>query len=139
MKREYFISEIMTRNLITLNINDQLGDAKKIFEEKLIRQIPMVSEKAIIGMLSYVDFLKVSFPDVTLDEKNIETYVYDMFSIEQVMTKNLFMVPPNSTIKEVGMLLAEKAFHALPVVEDDELVGIVTTTDLIKFLVKHMD
>lgn len=139
MKREYFVSEIMTRNLITLNVNDQLGDAKKIFEEKLIRHIPIVSEKAIVGMLSYVDFLKVSFPDVTLDEKNIETYVYDMFSIEQVMTKNLFMVPPNSTIKEVGMLLAEKAFHALPVVEDDELVGIVTTTDLIKFLVKHLD
>jgi CBS domain-containing protein len=139
MKREYFVSEIMTRNIITLHVNDKLGDAKKIFEEKLIRHIPVVSGKGIIGMLSYVDILKVSFPDVSLDEKNIETFVYDMFTIEQVMTKNLFMVPPNSTIKEVAMLLAEKGFHALPIVEDDELVGIVTTTDLIKFLVKHMD
>ncbi len=56
-----------------------------------------------------------------------------MFSIEQVITKNLFMVPSNSIIKEVGILLCEKEFYALPIVDDNELVGIVTTKDLIKF------
>ena len=56
-----------------------------------------------------------------------------MFSIEQVITKNLFMVPSNSTIKEVGILLCEKEFYALTIVDDNELVGIVTTKDLIKF------
>jgi len=64
--------------------------------------------------------------------------VYDMFSIQQVMAKNLFMVAPNSTIKEVAELLSKKEFHALPVVEDNELVGIVTTTDLINYLIAQL-
>ena len=61
-----------------------------------------------------------------------------MFSIQQVMAKNLFMVAPNSTIKEVAELLSKKEFHALPVVEDNELVGIVTTTDLINYLIAQL-
>lgn len=86
--------------------------------------------------MSYSDILKVSFPDVSKDEKEVETYVYNMFTIDQVMAKNLFMVPSNLTIKGVGTLLSEKEFHALPIVDDNELVGIVTTTDLINFLVQ---
>lgn len=136
MKKDCSVSEIMTKELITLNVHNSLADAKKIFEKNKIRHIPIVSEKSIVGMLSYADILKISFPDTTLDEKNIETIVYDMFTIEQVMTKNLYLVPSNSTIKEVTSLISEKGFHALPVVEDGELVGIITSTDLLKYMIE---
>lgn len=135
MSKNKLVSEIMSKKLITLNISNQLDDAKKIFEEHSIRHIPIVNGKEIVGMLSYADILKVSFPDVTNDEKNIETFVYDMFTIEQVMTKNLYFVPSNSTLKEVAELLTTKEFHALPVVEDGELVGIITTKDLLNYLI----
>jgi len=124
----------MSTDLITLNLNDQLEDAKKIFKENTIRHIPIVKNKEIIGMLSYADILKVSFPDLSNDEKSIETYVYDMFTIEQVMTKNLYLVSADSTVKDIVELLTTKEFHALPVVQDGELVGIVTTKDLMSFL-----
>jgi CBS domain-containing protein len=58
-----------------------------------------------------------------------------MFSIEQVMAKNLISVPSKTTIKDVAEILAHKEFHALPVVDNNELVGIVTTTDLINYLI----
>lgn len=132
------VSEIMTKHLITLEVTDNLNEAKAIFEKHTLRHIPIVSEKAIVGMLSYSDLLKVSYADVSDDDHNIETYLYDWFTIQQVMTKNLFVVSPSTTIKEVAELLSKKEFHALPVVEDGELVGIVTTTDLISYLVSQM-
>lgn len=58
-----------------------------------------------------------------------------MFSVEQVMSKNLVKVSPDTTIKEVAEILSKREFHALPVVLDELLVGIVTTTDLIKYLI----
>ncbi|NCT09569.1 MAG: CBS domain-containing protein [Flavobacteriia bacterium] len=134
MDKNILVSEIMSTDLITLNLNDQLEDAKKIFKENTIRHIPIVKNKEIIGMLSYADILKVSFPDLSNDEKSIETYVYDMFTIEQVMTKNLYLVSADSTVKDIVELLTTKEFHALPVVQDGELVGIVTTKDLMSFL-----
>ena len=96
------VSEIMTKHLITLEVTDNLNEAKAIFEKHTLRHIPIFSEKAIVGMLSYSDLLKVSYADVSDDDHNIETYVYDWFTIQQVMTKNLFVVSPSTTIKEVA-------------------------------------
>ena len=137
MKRTTPISEIMTTEVVTLNVADRLETAEKLFKKYKIRHIPVVKDKAVLGMLSYTDLLRISFADVSDDETSIDAFVYDMFSIQQVMAKNLFMVAPNSTIKEVAELLSKKEFHALPVVEDNELVGIVTTTDLINYLLEQ--
>jgi CBS domain-containing membrane protein len=137
MRKRVLISEIMSKDLITLNISDKMEDAKKIFEENSIRHIPVIENKTIVGMLSYSDILKVGYADVSDDDKNIEFSVFDWFTIKQVMTKNLYLVPSNSTVKEVGAMLIEKEFHALPVADDGELVGIVTTTDFIRFLVEQ--
>lgn len=50
------------------------------------------------------------------------------------MTKNVLTIQHKDTIYDAALLLSENEFHALPVMDEEELVGIVTTTDLIKFL-----
>jgi CBS domain-containing membrane protein len=136
MKKRSPISEIMTAHVITLNKSDDLETAEKLFKSWKIRHIPVVNGKQIIGMLSYTDLLRISFADaVDENEYDVDTTVYNMFTIEQVMAKNLVSVPSTATIKEVAELLAKKEFHALPVVDNNELVGIVTTTDLINYLI----
>lgn len=138
MKKRTPVSEIMTKTVITLNYTDELETAEKLFKSKKIRHIPVVSGKEIKGMLSYTDLLRISFADaVDEDDDSVDTVVYNMFTIEQVMAKNLVSVPSTTTIKEVAVILATKEFHALPVVDDNKLVGIVTTTDLINYLIEQ--
>lgn len=136
MKQRVPVSTIMTKDVVKLNITDDLTKAETLFKKHHIRHIPVVSGNKIIGMLSYTDLLRISFADaVDEDETEVDVTVYNMFSIEQVMARNLVTVSPETTIKEVAEILASKEFHALPVVEDELLVGIVTTTDLIKYLI----
>lgn len=136
MKKRTPISEIMTKNVITLNHTDELETAERLFKKNHIRHIPVVSGDTIKGILSYTDLLRISFADaVDEDEDTVDTVVYNMFTIEQVMAKNPISVSSKTTIKEVAEILAKKEFHALPVVDDNKLVGIVTTTDLINFLI----
>ncbi|MEP5341732.1 MAG: CBS domain-containing protein [Algibacter sp.] len=137
MKRRTPVSEIMTKDIIALDRSDDLERAEMLFKRYNIRHIPVVNEESIIGMLSYTDLLKISFADITEDDHNVNTVVYNMFSIEQVMTKNLVCVTSDTTIREVAEILAQNEFHALPIVDDDVLVGIVTTTDLINYLLKQ--
>lgn len=134
MKKRTPISSIMTKDVITLNHNDNLDTAEKLFKDNHIRHIPVVSGNKVLGMLSYTDLLRISFADA-YDEGSVDTSVYNMFTIEQVMVKNLVSISSSTTIKEVAELLAKKEFHALPVVDKDKLVGIVTTTDLIQYLI----
>lgn len=132
------VSTIMTKDIITLNSTDELATAERLFKEHNIRHIPVVEGDKIVGMLSLTDLLRISFADgVYEDQSDVETTVYNMFSISQVMAKNLKSVAGAATIKEVAEILAEKEFHALPVIENDSLVGIVTTTDLIKYLLEQ--
>lgn len=138
MKQIVPVSTIMTKEVVKLNVTDTLTKAESLFKKHHIRHIPVVSGSKIIGMLSYTDLLRISFADaVDEDEEDVDTTVYDMFSVEQVMAKNLTSISPETTIKEAAEILASKEFHALPVVEGNLLVGIVTTTDLIKYLINQ--
>ncbi|THF51222.1 CBS domain-containing protein [Flavobacterium supellecticarium] len=138
MKHRVPVSSIMTKNVVKLNLTDDLTKAEMLFKKNNIRHIPVVNGNNIIGMLSYTDLLRISFADaVDDDEEIIDTTVYNMFTIEQVMAKRLITIAPETTIKEAAEILATKEFHALPVVEGDLLVGIVTTTDLIKYLIQQ--
>ncbi|WP_298928049.1 CBS domain-containing protein [uncultured Allomuricauda sp.] len=135
MKKRVPVSEIMTRDLITLTTSDDLVTAEELFKKHNIRHIPVISGKAIVGILSYTDLLRISFADaVDEDEERVDTMVYNMFTISQVMARDVISVPSNTTIREVAKFLAKKEFHALPVVDNEKLVGIVTTTDLINYL-----
>ncbi|WP_396151053.1 CBS domain-containing protein [Flavobacterium sp.] len=138
MKKQVPVSTIMTKNVIKLNVTDDLTKAEMLFKKHHIRHIPVVNSNKIIGMLSYTDLLRISFVDAVDEEDEVvDVTVYNMFTVEQVMAKKLVTVSPETTIKEVAEILSSREFHALPVVEGDLLVGIVTTTDIIKYLLKQ--
>lgn len=139
MKKGTPVATIMSQNVITLKHSDELLTAEKLFKKYHIRHIPVLKGDKLIGMLSYTDLLRISFADAIEDnsESEVETIVYNMFTIEQVMAKNLITISSTSTIKEVAQILSKKEFHALPVVEGSHLVGIITTTDLINYLLEQ--
>lgn len=140
MIRKAPISMIMTENVITLNKTDSLETAEQLFKQHKIRHIPVVSDNVIMGMLSYTDLLRLSFADITNNEDNpADVMVYNMFTIGQVMKRNIVTVSSSNSIKEVAEILASKEFHALPVVDNNSLTGIVTTTDMIKYLLKILN
>lgn len=129
---------IMTAPVITLKKHDSLEKAERLFKKHHIRHIPVVSDDVVVGMLSYTDLLRLSFADITDSvDSDADAMVYNMFSINQVMKRNIITVSSSNSIKEVAEILASKEFHALPVVDNNKLVGIVTTTDLIKYLLKQ--
>ena len=135
MKKRTPVSTIMTKKVVTLNHTDDLVTAEKMFKSHNIRHIPVVSGKDVLGLLSYTDLLRISFADAIEEtEENVDTTVYNMFSIAQVMVKNVESVSSETTIKEVAEILSKKEFHALPIIDGTKLVGMVTTTDLIKYL-----
>ena len=129
----------MSTQLVILNTTDSLEKAEHLFKKHKIRHIPVIEgQKKIVGMLSLTDLLRISFADGAYeDEDDIESVVYEMFTLSQVMAKKIKSVSPQTSIKEVAELLAAREFHAVPVVDQGDLVGIVTTTDLIKYLLKQ--
>ncbi|WP_419868675.1 CBS domain-containing protein [Chryseobacterium sp. CT-SW4] len=132
MKQRVPVSQIMSTKLITLNTTNTLYDAEKLLKENNLRHLPVVDGKKLIGIISLSDLLKISYTDVT-DSDEVETVVYETYTIPQIMAKTLVTTPPSANIKEVTELLSKHSFHSVPVVENGELKGIVTTTDLLNY------
>lgn len=124
----------MTTELVQLNVSDDLYKAERLFNKHNIRHIPVLEGKRIVGILSLTDLMRISYADVLdEDDDTVESVVYNMFRLPQVMTKVPETVSSATTIKEAARILASREFHALPVVDNDEMVGIVTTTDVIRY------
>ena len=141
MKKRESVSNIMTKSVHTLNLTNNLEDAEKAFKSHNVRHLPVVSGKELIGMLSLTDLARISFVDsygeMNDNEGTVDTAVYNMLTIEQVMAQKVETIDINATIRDVAEVLSKREYHALPVVEDNKLVGIVTTTDLVKYLLEQ--
>lgn len=135
MKEQVPVSSIMTKNIIKLNLTDDLTKAEALFISNKIKHIPVVNDCEIVGILSLNDMLRVSCTEADNEaDLDLESVVFNMFTIQQVMTKNVITIKPYTTIKEAAAILVENDFHALPVCDGNNLVGILTSTDLIKYL-----
>lgn len=134
MKQSVPISEIMSKDLITLNPKQSLYEAEKLFNRHNIRHLPVVDNKRLVGMISRTDLLRISFADLDESDEFDVPVVYEMFSIPDIMTRMPVFVEVDSTIKETAEILSRQNFHSLPVLDKGILVGIITTTDLINYL-----
>lgn len=129
------VKSIMTTKLLTVNPKDKLMMVKEIFDTNNIHHVPVVRYKEIVGLISKVDFMHFirgfnsNAEDRFVNEARLRAY-----NAEDIMTKNLATVTPEDRINVAIEIFKENLFHALPVVEDNELVGIVTTLDVIRKL-----
>jgi CBS domain-containing protein len=134
MKKREKIATIMTQNLVTIDVNSTLTEVNKLFSKKPIRHLPVTSDGKLVGILSQTDILRISFGNTFGEgQEDADEAIFDMLSINQVMKHSPVTVNSEDTIQDAAQIFSEKEFHALPVVDDGELVGIVTTTDIMKF------
>ncbi|MEY3366959.1 MAG: hypothetical protein RI973_114 [Bacteroidota bacterium] len=123
----------MSKNLLVVTPDDSVQVAKEIFEKHNIHHIPVVKYKSIVGMVSKSDFLhflhgfKGNDMDKFIDETRLRSW-----RVEEIMTKGLAKIDSAEPIRNVLEVFLVNRFHAIPIVDNEELVGIVTTFDIIK-------
>ncbi|MNR39640.1 Inosine-5'-monophosphate dehydrogenase [compost metagenome] len=72
-------------------------------------------------------------------QEGADEAILDMLTISQVMTSKPKTVSSDTSIRELAEIFAKEDFHALPVVDNGELKGIVTTTDVVKYFLEQYD
>ena len=130
------IATIMTRNVVTVFPETPALEIRNLFWESNFHHVPVVdSEGMLKGIISSVDFIKM--------EKWKEEKKWDVRELraKDLMTKYPFSLAPEDSIARAVELFQANKFHALPIVEDGELMGILTTHDILNLMMKapHME
>lgn len=139
MTKDILIKNVMTTQLITINETGSLDSARQIFEKNKIRHILVVNGDELVGILSNHDLLRVSFGDTYGDDQaTVDDAIVNMLTVKDVMRHDPIFISPDSPIEDAIFVLLNRRFHSLPVVENNKVVGIVTTTDFLKLLVEEV-
>lgn len=125
----------MTRDLVTLTPSASIADAAEIFDNNRIHHIPVAIDDKLIGIISMSDYLffKRGFLDDQSDER-MEQIRMKNYEVSYIMTKGLATLEPTDRINVALEIFKENIFHAIPIVDEGRLVGLVTTYDIIKRL-----
>lgn len=140
MKRNEPVSKIMSTGLITVHHGDPISKARKLVRDHGVHHLPVVDGHKIIGIISASDILRVSFGDAFgTDERSVDATLDHTMSIEELMRKDPRVLRKDATIRDAAEILAKGEFHSVPIVDADRetLVGMVTSTDLIKYLLEQ--
>lgn len=125
----------MSSDVMTIHLAQKVSDARRLLAEQPFDHLPVLSGTKLVGMLSSRDLLRITFDAKNADARSVDAVLDHSFALEDVMTKNLTTIRGIDTIRHAAELLANGRFDSLPVVDDGgDLVGIVTTTDLIRYL-----
>lgn len=139
LKHHELVTHIMTPNPKSINLNTSISEVGEIFSQGKFHHLPVLDGKELVGIVSYFDLIRVSFEQSfgVTDKKAVYAVLDHTLDIESIMTKDPECIQAKRTIREAAERLATGHFHSLPVVnEDHELLGIITSKDLIQYLLK---
>ena len=135
MKKNEPISKVLTKDVITTHVAQKVSDVRKLCAEHGFHHVPVVSGDKLVGLITVSDILGISVEGVGSDEMSMDAYLDHQFSIEKLMKTDLKTLPEKSSIADAAEALSDGSIHAVPIVDDKgKLVGLVTSTDLIRYL-----
>lgn len=124
------ITTIMTKNVVCVSSEQSLLDVKHIYEKKdFHHHIPVTEDGKLIGMVSLVDFMyNIAGAGISDD-----TLVYRELKVKDIMTQNPFYLTTEASIEDAAKELSKGYYHAIPIVENNKIAGIISTADIIKY------
>lgn len=132
-----YIGRIMHTDLITVSPQTTLVEAKELVEKNQIDHLLVVDdEKKLVGIVSDRDLKQYWASPATSLSKNELNYLLHKVLVSMVMIKTVVTIPTNSTIERAALVMQQNRISALPVMEDGELAGIITSADVMGVLLQ---
>jgi acetoin utilization protein AcuB len=130
-----FVRDYMTRNPITVSPETTFPQAIKAIREHKIRHLPVVQNNKLVGLIVENDLLS-NQPSKATTLSVFEIYaLLDSLLVSQMMSKPVITAEGDCPIEEAARIMVENEISCLPVMDSNDLVGIITETDIFKALV----
>lgn len=131
--RQLTVSQVMTRDPVTLGPEDTLATAVQVMRRHRIRRLPIVMGDALVGLLAEGD-LKRAEPSTLSESQEEFDAVMENTQLSRIMIRAPLTATEETPLLEAVSTLQTTKFGALPVIRDGKLVGIVTDNDLLRAL-----
>lgn len=134
-----YVGRIMHTHLVTVAPDTSLRKAKEIIEEKRINHLLVVNKKGdLVGIVSDRDVRQSWASPATSLSVHELNYLLTQLTVEHIMVKKIITISPGTTIERAAYIMQKNRINALPVIEAEKLVGIITSTDVMDVLLRSI-
>jgi acetoin utilization protein AcuB len=133
------VADIMTANPVTVIPSNAIGTAIALMRAGSFRRLPVVENGRLVGIVTERDLRLASNAPTVMRGQWYDNYILQHIPVATCMTRNPVTVEPNSPLAEAVRLMRDHKVGGLPVVEEQRLVGIITATDLLDYLLELLE
>ena len=134
-KADMKVKEIMTKNPATLAPDDTVGIAEHVMKFGGIRHLPVVHDGRVVGVVSQRDLFRAAVTNYK--ETNGEASSRKNITAKELMSAPVITVSTEVDVREAARELMEKRIGCLPVLEGESLIGLITKTDILRYVVER--
>jgi acetoin utilization protein AcuB len=132
--RNIRVADWMTETVLAVETFDSIGIARQVMAKHRINQLPVLDNEALVGIVTDRD-VRDAYPTSMMIDRGEEIDRFaDSVTVEEVMTHNIFTVGPETPLQQAVSLLRRHRIGSLPVVQNKKLVGIITRSDILDFV-----
>ncbi len=129
------ITKVMSVDVITVHRGQPLSEVWDILRDNKIHHVPVVDGSKPVGLISATDILKLVYDVDGTDDRMLRAMLNHQFTIDDAMSADLVSLGVNATLQSAAELMSDGSIHSVLVLDaKGELAGIVTSTDLIRYL-----
>lgn len=140
------VEDVMSREVVTVDVSTPLREVAALLAEKRISGVPVVSEEAVVGVVSEADILAKERGETRergglfgflLDDRATAELKLEARTAGEAMSAPAVTIGPDRPVSEAAGTMIDEGVNRLPVVDEDaRLLGIVTRADLVKAFVR---
>ena len=131
------VRDFMAKHPQVLGLNDTLDLAEDIMTMGRIRHLPVLNEGELVGIVSQRDMFRSAAVTALGFAADTQKALVKTIRIKEIMTEKVVTISPDATVKEAARIMIDKKIGCLPVVEGMKLIGIITETDILRYVVEH--
>ena len=133
------VSNIMTPNPLTVTPRNAIRTAVNLMREGGFRRLPVVDRGRLVGVITDRDLRRAANSPFVVREQWYDNFILDHIEVGSCMTPNPVTIGPSEPVAEAARLMRNHKIGGLPVIDDGQLIGIVTETDLLDFLIRTLE
>jgi len=132
------VGERMSHPVITMRADMPIIDAVNMMKREHVRRTPVIKDGRLVGIISEKDLLNATPSAATTLSVWEMNYLLSKITVSEVMTRNVLTVTEDTPIEEAARIMADNKVGGLPVLRGDEIIGIISETDLFKIMLEMM-
>ena len=139
MSNQSTVDQVMTREPATVAPNDSIRVAIDRMREHNCRRLPVLEKEMLVGIVTDRDLRRATNSPLVLRERWYDEFMLDHIPVRACMTEKPITVTPQSPMVDAARIMRDRKIGGLPVVDGERLVGIVTETDMLNYLIKVLE